>query len=137
MRNCDCNQRFDCSVIAIMASIIIAIVGAILTFTATITLSTLFIWIGLAIAVIFLIALLVLSASACVLRRCTNEVLPITLFGILLTLLTAVVLLVVNLAATSILFALVNGAFLGGLALIFTTVSCIVRCAAQNSYCED
>ena len=128
MRNC--NNRYDCSVLAVTASIIIGITTAILRYTAIITVSTTFLWVAFGIAVGYLALALfaAVSTRAYRINCCVCEVQPLLLIGVLLTLLTSVVLLAITFAATSVLGALITGALLGAFSLIFTSAACYIKC---------
>ncbi len=129
MANFCCNGKSDCAGIAIVASIIIGIITAFLTFTAVITVTPAFLWVVFGIAVVYLAIALIVAPSirktGCV---CTN--LPVLLTGILGTILAAVILLAVEFAATSVIGAIITGALLLFFSLIITSIACLVKCIA-------
>ena len=131
---CDCKS--DCTGIAVLASIIIGIITAILTFTATITIAPVFYWVTFGIAVLFLALTYLVSAlgRSSDTQGCTCANLPILLTGILGTVLTSLILLGVGFAATSVLGAIITGALGFFLSLILTTVACISTCSSD---CRD
>lgn len=129
----NCNNRFDCSVLAVTSSIIIGITTAILRFTGIITVPAAFLWVTFGIAVVYLALTLLATVTARAYRinGCVCGVLPLLLIGILVTLLTAVVLLAIPFAATSVLGALITGALLAAFTLIFATTACFIKCLAN------
>ena len=138
MTNCNCRTRFDCTTLAIMASLVIGIATAILRFTAIITVPAVFLWVTFGIAVAYLAVVLV-SATAVSRARvndCVCNTVPLLLLGILVTILTSVILLAVEFAATSVLGAIITGALLTAFSLIFTTAACFVRCVT-NVCCDE
>lgn len=138
MRNCNCNTKFDCTLLAIAASVIVGITAAILSFTAIITVSTAFLWVALGISVVYLALLLVASVGIRSLKDgCFCDSIPLILAGILLAILTAVILLAITLAATSVLRAIIIGVLVGSLALIFTASACLIKCLTAFDCCDD
>jgi len=132
----DCGCRRDCTLLAIIASIIIGVVTAFLRFAAVITVTPAFLWVLFGIAVVYL-ALTPISVSiirgygtAC----CICRVLPVLLTGILGTILTAVILLGITFAATSIIGAIITGLLLLFFTLTVVSVGCLANCAAR---CND
>ena len=137
-QNCGCNCvcRPNCTILAVLASIIIGIIAAFLTFSATITLTPAFLWVVFGIAVVYLAVILVTSALARgpTLRLCLCPSLTLLLIGILGAALTSLILLGITFAATSVVGAIISGLVLAFLSLILTTLACIIRCIAG---CEE
>ncbi len=126
--NCSCNPRCKCIIFSIAASIIIGIVTAFLTITATITVAPLFLWATLGIAVVYLgVTLLAAPFSRQRATNCICSTVSALLTGILGTILTSVILLAVAFAATSIIGAIITGLLLLFLTLIFTATACLVK----------
>ena len=129
--NCSC--RRDCTFFAVIASLIVGVIAAFLQITAVITVTPVFLWVALGIAVVYLGILLVTTALArrtgC--RPCTANSLAVVLAGILGAILTAAVLLAVGITATSVVSAIVVGLLAGFLTLVFTGTACLVRCLAD------
>ncbi len=131
MNNCGC--KLSCPLLAVIASIIIGIIGAFLTISATITVTPAFLWVALGIAVAYL-AIVLLSVSLT--QRsdtrisCLCPVLSTLIVGILGTALLSVILLGITFAATSIVGAIFTGALLAFLSLTVTTTACLVKCLA-------
>ena len=134
--SCNCSCRPNCTILAVLGSIIIGIIAAFLTFSATITLTPAFLWVVLGIAVVYLAVILVTSALARgpTLRLCLCPSLTLLLIGILGAALTSLILLGVTFAATSVVGAIISGLVLAFLSLILTTLACVIRCITG---CED
>ncbi len=126
---CYDNQR-NCLAAAVIASVIVGVVTAFLSFAAVITVTPVFLWVVLGIAVGFL-GLALASASliqGTVPCRSFCPTLSALLIGILGTVLLAVILLAISFAATSLLSAIITGALLFFFSLILTAAACLVRC---------
>lgn len=131
-----CYCKCSCITLAAIASFIIGIIAAALTFTATITITPAFLWVALGIAVVYL-AVLLASSSALPKRGCICSTAGALLTGILGTALSAVILLGVGFAATSILGAIIAGILLFFLSLTLTTTACLIKCALGCDDCND
>ena len=131
-----CSCKNDCAALAVVASIIIGIITAFLRFTAVITLTPAFLWVIFGIAVVYLAIAFIKSSfmrrSACI---CNN--LPVLLTGILGTILTSVVLLAIEFAATSVIGAIIAGIALFFFSLTVTATACIIKCEAGCAYTND
>lgn len=126
--NCSC--RRDCTLVAVVASLILGIVAAFLQITAVITVAPVFLWVALGVAVVYLAALVVTTglARATECRLCLCNAVNTVLTGILGTILFAVVLLAVGITATSVISAILVGLLTAFLSLIFTGSACLVKC---------
>ncbi len=132
----NCNCRRDCTLLAVIASVILGVVAAFLQITAVITVTPAFLWVALGIAVGYLGILLVTTAFA---RRtgckpCLRSALETVLTGILGAILFATVLLAVGIVATSVVSAILVGLLVASLTLTFASSACLVLCLAD---CED
>ncbi len=131
-----CSCRRDCSLLAVIAGIILGVVAAFLQITAVITVTPAFLWVALGIAVVYLGVLLVTTAlthrTPC--TSCKRSTLGTVLAGILGTILFAVVLLAVGITATSVVSAILVGLLVAFLTLTFTGSACLVLCLAD---CEN
>ena len=108
--SCSC-CRPSCTVIAVVASLIIGVITAFLRITAAITLTPAFLWVLLGIAVVYLAVVLLagaLSRNECCEGLCS--IITSLLAGILGTILLSIVLLAVEFVATSIIGAILAGA---------------------------
>lgn len=135
MFGCNCNFKCNCTAFAVLAGVVIGIIGAFLQITGVITLTPVYLAVALGIAVVYLAVLLGAAAvsgrpSGC---RCVCSALNGVLAGLLGTILLSVVLLLVGIVATSVVSAI-----LVGLLLLFFTVAvvssaCFVRYATDCS----
>ena len=132
---CSCRSecRFDCTLFAIVASIILGIVAAFLRIAAVITLTPAFLWVTLGVAVVYLAVTLVsvalLPDSAA--RRCICPVLTVLLTGIVGTVVASLVLLAITFAATSVVGAVFAGALLAFFFLTLTSTACLIKCIVR------
>lgn len=124
-----CNNRCRCTTAAILVSLIVGIVAAFLQITAVIAIAPLFLGISFGVAVLYL-AILFLGAA---LRRgheecdCCCPALNTILVGILGTILFSLVLILVDVAAASVIGAILVGLLAFFFSLIFTATACLVR----------
>ncbi len=136
MREINCNRRVECAFVAVAASIIAGIVAAIAQFTAIITLVPVFYIVAFGIAVLFLGVLLallpVLDRTAC--RSGCNSNVKLLTAGILGTIFTAIILLAVGFAATSVLGAIFVGLVAAFFTLMVTSAVCTINCASECDY---
>lgn len=130
-----CNCRRDCTLLAVVAGLILGVVGAFLQITGAIEVTPAFLWVAFGIGVVYLGVLLVSTALA---RRtencCRCRSLEAVLTGILGTILFAVVLLAVGITATSVVSAILVGLLVASLTLTFAGTACLVKCLAD---CDD
>ncbi len=137
---CSCTRGAQCSILAIAASVVIGIITTLLTITAVITVTPAFLWVVLGIAVVYLAVNLLVSATVrcCRTRECVDTPLSLVLIGILGAILTAIILLAVDFAATSVIGAIITGALLLFFSLFITATACLIRClAGTDDYCDD
>ncbi len=130
MSNFDCSCRYNCTDLAIVASVLVGLIAGILTFSAIITITPAFLGVLLGIGVVYL-AITLITAPFLRIRGaqyCICRIIPILLTGILGTILTSIILLGVTFAAASVLGAIISGLLLAFFTLIVTTVACLVRC---------
>lgn len=121
--------RPDCTVIAVVVSLVIGIITAFLRLTAAITVTPAFLWVLLGIAVVYLAAVLIAAALSG--KECCNglcNIITTLLAGILGTVVLSIVLLGVEFAATSIIGAIFAGSLLFFFFLAITSTACLVRC---------
>ncbi len=131
-----CLTKSNCSAVAVIASIIIGAISAILTITAAITITPAFLWVVFGVAVVYLALLLIASVdfSGSPSKGCVCRALSVLLTGILGTILTSVILLGITFAATSVIGAIISGALLAFFSLIFTQTACLIKCLSR---CKD
>jgi len=128
-----CNCRCRCSAAAFIASLFIGVLTAFFQITGIITLTAVFLWVVLGIALVYLGLLLVTTALA---KRnteclCLCTTLNTVLVGILGAILFSVVLLAVGIVATSPVSAILAGLLLFFLSLLLAGSACLVRCLAD------
>lgn len=127
-----CSCRTGCTGLGIAASVIIGIVAALLTVTGNLVITPAFTWVLFGIAIGFL-GITLLSASltqTSFVRDCICDILPALFAGILGTVLASVVLLTIDVAATSVLGAIITGLLLLFFTLTLTTGACLTKCLA-------
>lgn len=129
----NCNSKCNCTLAAVVISVIVGVIAAFLQITGVITVAPVFLWVAFGIAVVYLGVLVVATAVA---RRtdqcsCKCDTLDALLVGILGTIAFAVVLLAVGIVATSIISAILVGLLLLFLTLTLTSSACFVRCTAD------
>lgn len=129
--NCQC--RSNCTTLAIIASVVIGVVVALLTLTGGIAVSTPLLWVLFGIAVAFLAIALAVSQrlKGEETRDCVCPTLSLLLAGILGTVLFAVILITIDIATASILGAILAGLLFLSFTLTLTTTTCLVKCLAR------
>lgn len=125
--SCSCN--YDCSLLGLIASVIIGVVAAFLTFTGTIAVTVPLLWVIFGIGAGYLG--LSLLAAPFVSRRgssCKCSRLNGLLTGALGSILTAIILLLVTFAATSVLGAIITGLLFFFFTLTIAGSACFTKC---------
>ena len=132
MSMCDCRYKCSCTIGALIASLVIGIIGAFLQITAVITITPVILWVlfGISVAVL---GLLLLSTALHTGRSCPEicSILNVLLIGSLGTILFSAVLLLVGITATSVISAILIGLVLFFFGLTLTTLACYIRCIAN------
>lgn len=125
-----CNFRCNCTVAAVVASLLVGVVTAFLQITAVITVTPVFLWVAFGIAVVYLG---VLAAAGGRTERCgcLCVILNTLLVGILLTILFALILLAVGITATSVISAILVGLLLFSFTLTLTSTACFAKCLSD------
>lgn len=128
-----CSCKSNCSAVAVIASIILGAIGAILSTTAVITLTPAFLWVVLGVAVVYLGLLLITSArfSNVSVKSCICPVISVLLTAILGAILSSLILLGVTFAATSIIGTIISGVLIGFFSLIFAETVCLIKCLTR------
>lgn len=132
--NCNCSCKASCTGLAVIAAAIIGVLTAFLQISGVILLTTVFVAVAFAIAVVYLgvltiAAALTRRADACS-RECCQSLTGV-LAGILGTILIAVVLLAVGIVATSVISAILAGLLLFFLTLTLVAAACYARCLSD------
>ena len=130
--NC-CQCKFNCTLLAVIASVIVGLVAAFLTFTGTLAVGTPLLWVFFGIAVAYL-AVTLLSTRNCGRDEnpvCLCRTLSVLLAGILGTILFSIILLTIDIAITSVIGAIISGLLFLSFALTLTTTACLIKCKAD------
>ncbi len=128
---CNCDCRYNCNGLALVASLIIGIIGAVLSFTGVITIAALFYSAVFVVAAVYLAVLLIgFFVNRNQPKPCVCRSLSLVLGGVLGSILTSLILLAAGFAATSVLGTIILGAALFFVSLLFTSTACLVRCLA-------
>jgi len=130
MNNFGCSCRNNCLLLSVAASIILGIIAAFLTITAVITVTPAFLWVLFGIAVGYQ-AIAILTSGFLTGRgfhNCLCPALSVFSAGILGTVLTSVILLGIEFAATSIVGAIITGTLILFFSLLITSAICLIKC---------
>lgn len=128
MNICGCRTKCDCTIFAIIASVIVGIVTAFLSFSATLAVPAFVYWIFFGVALV-LLAFTLFTAPFVSRRKedfCLCASLNTFLAGVFGTVLFSLVLLLIDLTA-GILASLLTGLLFGLFTLTVTSVACIVK----------
>ena len=127
---CDCKNNNDCRLTAIIASVIIGVIAAFLNFSATIVVPQFVLWIlfGIAAGFLALTFLIAPMINRCETKHCICSVLSTLLLGIFGTILFALVLVLVDIAAAGLVGSLLAGLLFASFALTLTSVACFIKC---------
>lgn len=125
-----CNFRCSCTAASAVVSLLVGVIAAFLQITAVITITPVFLWVALGVAVVYLAVLAVagIGVERC---ACLCAILSALLTGILLTALFALILLGVGIVATSVVSAVLVGLLLFSFTLMLAATACLVRCKAD------
>lgn len=129
----NCNFRFTCTFLSLVAAIILGIVTAFAQITGVITVTTVFLWVALGIAVVTLWTLVLGAALARISAStsgCCTSVSGL-LAGIQGSILLSSILLAVGIVATSLVSAILVGLLVFFLTLALTNTACYVRCLSS------
>ena len=133
MHDCNCSCRCRCGLTALIASLLLGVIAAFLRITGVLNLTTLFLWAAFIIAVVYL-AVLILSMAVMGKREacaCLYTNLRALLAGALGTILFALVLLLIDVAAASVIGAILAGVLIFFFTLMFAGSACLIRCLAD------
>ena len=128
-----CNSccRPGCTGVAVIAAAVVGVLTAFLQISGVVAFSAVLVGGFLGIAVVYLAVLTVAAALARNAQGCCGN-LGAALAGILGTVAAAVVLLVVDIAAASVLGALLTGVLLFFFTLALAATACYARCLCQR-----
>ena len=131
--NSNCGCKYNCTGIALAASLIIGIITAFLRITAVITVTPAFLWVMFGVGIVYL-AVTLLTSSFLRERNnngCVCQSLSVSLVGVLGTILLSVILLAIEFAATSVIGAIFTGALLFFFALAVSSTACLIKCIVR------
>lgn len=133
-----CNCKYNCVGVSIVVSVMIGVISAILRYFSVITLTPVFLWVVLGVAVAFLAITLITStdSTANSARGCLCSILPVVLTGILGSVITSLILLGIEFAIVSVIGAILTGLVLLFFSLLLTSVACLVLCKSRCRTCE-
>lgn len=125
----NCNCRCRCTIFAAIASAIIGVLAAFFQITGLITITPVFLWVAFGIAIVYLGVLVIASALAERAEQCACACSALSgiLYGILGTILFALILLAFGVVATSVITAILVGLLLFFFSLMLTNTACLVR----------
>ena len=128
MNICGCRTKCDCTLFAVIASVIVGIVTAFLSFSATLAVPSFVYWIFFGVALVLLAVALVTAPFICRSKEnfCLCTSLNTFLAGVFGTVLFSLVLLLIDLTA-GLLFSLLTGLLFGLFTLTITSVACIIK----------
>lgn len=122
-----CNGRCNCSLAAVIASVIIGVVTAFLQITGAVTVTPVFLWAVLGVALVFLAVLLATAVFTRQTTGCVGTALGVLLTGVLGTVFFGVILLAFGVVATSVISAILAGLLLASFSLTIGGAVCFVN----------
>lgn len=124
-----CNCKCSCTLFSAVASLILGVIAAFLQITGTIAIGAMILTAASGTALVYLGVLLLASAIQQQCQRCSCACAAVTslLAGALGTILFAVVLLVVDIAAGSVIGAILTGLLAASFVLLVTSTACLIR----------
>ena len=130
----NCETKINCTGIAFITSLILGIIAAFLQITAVIAIPPILLGSAIIVALVFLLVILIavsLTQTSC---RALCSVVSVLLLGILGSILFAAILLIIDIAATSVIGAILVGLLVFSFSLFILTTACLIKCIAN---CND
>ena len=130
----NCESKINCTGIAFITSLILGIIAAFLQITAVIAIPPILLGSAIIVALVFFLVTLIavsLTQTSC---RALCSVVSVLLLGILGSILFAAILLIIDIAATSVIGAILVGLLVFSFSLFILTTACLVKCIAN---CND
>lgn len=129
----NCETKINCTGIAFITSLILGIIAAFLQITAVIAITPVLLQSVIIIALVFLLVILIAvslmrTSASC---RALCSVLSVLLLGILGSILFATILLIIDIAATSIIGAILVGLLVFSFSSFILTTACLIKCTAN------
>ena len=136
MTTCECKNKCECTLFAVIASLVIGIVAVFLNFSSTLVITQTLLWAFFGASIVFLLIGLLASFGICKSdnRECLCTAVNEFLLGILATVLFSVILLTVDIAAAGLLASILVGILFGVFTLTLTSAACIIK---YNLKCKD
>lgn len=124
-----CNCKCSCALLSGVVSLILGVIAAFLQITGTIAIGSMILMAAAIVALVYLGILLMVSAieQQCQRCSCTCAAVNALLAGALGTILFAVVLLVADIAAASVIGSILTGLLAASFALLVTSSACVIR----------
>lgn len=130
-----CESGKSCTLLAVIAAVIVGVVTAFLQITAVITVTPVLLWVAFGIAVVYLgilTAAAVLAGQSAT-GSCRRGGLAAVLTGILGTALLAGILLAAGIVATSVFSAILVGLLAAFFTLMLTGAACLILCLSEST----
>ena len=131
MSNSKCSGCFDCSIFALVVSIIIGVISAILVGTGTIVVESYFLYGAVITALVYLAALVLAGSIGTGLCNCGSSSVTYVLVGILGTILLAGILLAAVIPV-GLFGSLLSGVLVFFISLMLSSVACLVSCFCKS-----
>ena len=135
MSKFSCECKTSCTAITVAVSVILGIITALLTVTGNFVVTPALLWAAAGVALVYIaVALIAAAGTGCSqIRECICSALAVLLTGALGTVLTAVILLTIDIAATSVIGAIITGLLVLFFSLTLGSTACLARCIAGCS----
>ncbi len=129
MNVCGCKSRCDCTLFAVIVSVIVGVVTAFLNFSMTIAVPQFVLWIFFGVALIFLAAALLTApfVNKKETDGCLCSALGALITGVLGTVLLSLILVIIDIATAGLLGSVLTGLLFAFFTLTVTSVSCLIR----------
>ena len=134
VRKMCCNCRYNCTLLALIASVIAGVVAAFLLITGGLTVTPVYLAVAFAVTVVYLGVLLATASPRRGAVSCLCRTLGVLLVGIVGTIAASAILVLTGIVATSVLSAILVGLLAFFFTLMIVGGACHVRCLAD---CED
>ena len=124
-----CNCKCSCTLFSAVASLILGVIAAFLQITGTIAIGAMILMAAAGTALVYLGVLLLASAIQQQCQRCSCTCAAVTslLAGALGTILFAVILLVVDITAGSVIGAILTGLLVASFVQLVSSTACVIR----------
>lgn len=129
----NCETKINCTGIAIITSLILGIIAAFLQITAVIAIPVVLLQSIIIIALAFLLTTLIAVSLTQATTSCHTQcsILSVLSLGILGSILFAIILLIIDVAAASVIGAILVGLLVFSFSLLLFTTVCLIKCIAR------